>query len=56
MDKLVLFLFLFLIIDNGYFSSSNYDANYLDDPNLTELTAGKNRTCLKFASYSVRIN
>jgi hypothetical protein len=32
-----------------------YQPDYLDDPQLTELTAGKNRTCLKFASYSVSI-
>ncbi len=32
-----------------------YHPDYLDDPQLTELTAGKNRTCLKFASYSVSI-
>lgn len=33
---------------------SSYQPDYLDDPQLTELTAGKNRTCLKFASYAVR--
>ena len=27
----------------------------MDDPQLTELTAGKNRTCLKFTSYAVMI-
>lgn len=27
----------------------------MDDPQLTELTAGKNRTCLKFTSYAVSI-
>lgn len=27
----------------------------MDDPKLTELTAGKNRTCLKFSSYSVSL-
>lgn len=36
-------------------NGSNYDSTYLDDPNLTELTAGKNRTCLMFASYSVSL-
>jgi len=32
-----------------------YEPNYLDDPQLTEMTAGKNRTCLKFSSYSVSL-
>jgi hypothetical protein len=32
-----------------------YQPDYLDDPQLTELTAGKNRTCLKFTSYAVSI-
>jgi hypothetical protein len=34
---------------------NSYQSDFLDDPQLTELTAGKNRTCLKFASYSVSI-
>lgn len=32
-----------------------YQSDYLDDPQLTELTAGKNRTCLKFPSYAVKL-
>ena len=34
-------------------SITSYQPEYLDDPQLTELTAGKNRTCLKFTSYAV---
>ncbi|CAF0947785.1 unnamed protein product [Brachionus calyciflorus] len=37
------------------FNLESYKADYLDDPQLTEMTAGKNRTCLKFASYAVSI-
>lgn len=36
-------------------NQSLYHPDYLDDPQLTELTAGKNRTCLKFTSYSVSL-
>lgn len=36
-------------------ASTGYQPDYLDDPQLTEMTAGKNRTCLKFASYAVSI-
>jgi len=35
------------------FFITTYQPDYLDDPQLTELTAGKNRTCLKFSSYAV---
>jgi hypothetical protein len=41
--------------EDSPFVASTYQPDYLDDENLTELTAGKNRTCLKFASYSVSI-
>ncbi len=36
-------------------STQAYQPDFLDDPQLTELTAGKNRTCLKFSSYTVSI-
>ena len=35
------------------FLITTYAPDFLDDPQLTELTAGKNRTCLKFPSYAV---
>lgn len=41
--------------ENSPYFNVPYSAEYLDDPQLTEMTAGKNRTCLKFASYTVSI-
>lgn len=41
--------------DSKPFVITSYQADYLDDPKLTEMTAGKNRTCLKFASYAISI-
>ena len=42
--------------ENSPFVVAAYQPDYLDDPDLTELTAGKNRTCLKFASYAVSLS
>ena len=45
--------FVLLFLDMNPFLITAYAPDYLDDPQLTELTAGKNRTCLKFPSYAV---
>lgn len=39
----------------AFTAATTYQPDYLDDPQLTEMTAGKNRTCLKFSSYAVSI-
>lgn len=53
--KLIL-LFNYFYQDNLNYNPIQYQPDYLDDPQLTEMTAGKNRTCLKFASYAVKYN